>query len=135
MREKTVRDRVADYWDAVLSQDRERMREFFRDGAFVNWHNTDEHFTAEAFIEANCRYPGKWGGNIERTECIGDLTVSAVHVVSKDAGLSFHVTSFVKWDEEGMILSADEYWGDDGDAPEWRRELGLSVPILTAAVR
>lgn len=111
------------------------MREFFCGGAFVNWHNTDEHFTADAFIEVNCRYPGKWEGAIERTESVGDLTVAAVHVMSKDEDLSFHVTSFVRWDEDGKILSVDEYWGDDGDAPEWRRDMGLSVPILTAAVR
>lgn len=29
-----------------------------------------------------------------------------------------------------MICGIDEYWGDDGLPPQWRRELGLGSPIL-----
>jgi len=27
------------------------------------------------------------------------------------------------------IAEMDEYWGDDGDAPEWRRQMGIGKRI------
>lgn len=32
----------------------------------MNWYNTNEHFTVEKFIRANCEYPGQWDGEAER---------------------------------------------------------------------
>ena len=31
--------------------------------------------------------------------------------------------------KEGKILSVDEYWGDDGSAPQWRQELNIGMKI------
>ena len=28
------------------------------------------------------------------------------------------------------IASLDEYWADDGDAPEWRRHMHIGKPII-----
>ena len=53
------------FWDAVLRQDADEIREYFHPTAFVNWHNTNEHFTVEEFIRANCEYPGEWDGEVE----------------------------------------------------------------------
>ena len=72
------------------------MKKFFHENAFVEWHNTNEHFTAGEFIRANCEYPGEWDGEIERMEEIGDLLITVVHVFSPDKGLSFHATSFIQ---------------------------------------
>lgn len=47
------------FWDAVLRQDAAAIREFFHPNAWVNWNNTNEHFTLEEFIRANCEYPGQ----------------------------------------------------------------------------
>ena len=33
------------FWDAVLRQDANAIREYFYPDAWVNWHNTNEHFT------------------------------------------------------------------------------------------
>ena len=52
------------FWDAVLRQDANVIREYFHPTAFVNWHNTNEHFTVEEFIRANCEYPGEWDGEV-----------------------------------------------------------------------
>ena len=50
------------YWDAVLGQREDDMRRFFREGAVVNWPNTNESFTVEEFIRANCEYPATGPG-------------------------------------------------------------------------
>ena len=72
------------------------MKVFFHKDAFVNWHNTNEHFTVNEFIKANCEYPGDWDGEIERIEKFSDLIITVVHVYSGDRKISCHVTSFIK---------------------------------------
>ncbi len=120
------------YWEAVLKQDAQAMKKFFHKDAYVNWHNTNEHFTAEEFIGVNCEYPGKWEGKIERAEKLENLFISAVNVYSSDGSLSFHVVSFIRT-EGDKITSVDEYWGDDGEAPKWRADKKIGVQIRDAA--
>ena len=116
------------FWEAVLAQNEGAIKKYFHDDAYVNWHCTNEHFTAEEFIRANCDYPGKWAGKIERIEYAGDTVVTAVRVYPKDKSASFHVVSFIRIRQD-KIASMDEYWADDGDAPQWRREMGIGRPI------
>ena len=119
---------IRNFWDAVLKQDAERLRTFFSDSAYVNWHCTDEHFTAEEYIRVNCEYPGTWDGTIERIERIGDVIISVVNVYRADKSASFHAVSFIKL-KDGKIVSMDEYWADDGKAPQWRLEKGIGTKI------
>ena len=116
------------FWDAVLSQDRQKLEEYFHHDAVINWHCTNERFTTQEYIKANCDYPGDWAGEIERTETLGELVVTAVRVYPKSRSAFFHVVSFIHL-ENGKIRSMDEYWADDGEAPQWRRELHIGKPI------
>ena len=111
---------TAAYFDSVVSKDAGRIRAFFHENAVIRWHNTHERFTADAFVHVNCAYPGEWNGEIERIETSGDIIVLAARVFSKDNTQSFHVVSFIRT-EDDQIKELDEYWGDDGDPPEWRR--------------
>lgn len=119
---------IKSYWHAVLHQDADAMRAYFAPGAQVKWHNTNEQFTVEEFIRANCEYPGDWDGEIEHTLRTDTHIITAVHVFSPDRQLSFHVTSFLRM-EKDKIAAIDEYWGDDGDAPQWRKDLHLGSKI------
>ena len=76
------------FWDAVLRQDADKIREFFHPTAFVNWHNTNEHFTVEEFIRANCEYPGEWDGDVEQIITTDTHIITATHVFSKDGSIS-----------------------------------------------
>lgn len=116
------------FWRDVLAQDRDAIREYFAPDAWVNWHCTNEHFTVEEYIQANCDYPGNWDGEIEKMERTGDLIITAVRVFPKDKAASFHVVPFIRVEDE-QIRSMDEYWADDGDAPQWRRELKIGTAI------
>lgn len=110
---------IQEYWKDTLAQNADRMREYFHTDAYINWHNTNEHFTVEEFIQVNCEYPGKWGGEIQRVEKMNDLIITVVHVFSLEEEVSCHVSSFIKVKDD-KILSIDEYWGDDGLPPQWR---------------
>lgn len=116
------------FWRDVLGQDAERIRGYFREDAYVNWHCTNEHFSVQEYLIANCEYPGEWDGEVERVEEINDLTITVTHVYPKDRSLSFHVTSFFQI-LDGRIQSLDEYWADDGTAPNWRLEKKIGTKI------
>ena len=120
--------KIYEFWKAVLAQDAEAIRGYFQESACVNWHCTNEQFTVEEFIVANCEYPGDWEGEVERVEVIGDLYITAVRVYPRDRSLSFHVVSFIKTAEH-KIVSMDEYWADDGKAPQWRLDKHLGTTI------
>ena len=113
---------------AVLRQDADAIRTCFQPDAYVNWHNTNEHFTVEEYIRANCEYPGQWTGEIERIVESGDLIITATHVQSLDGKISCHCTSFIRLRDD-KIISMDEYWGDDGEVPQWRKEKRIGTPI------
>ena len=116
------------FWADVLRQDADAIRAYFHASAWVNWHNTNEHFTVEEFIRANCEYPGQWDGEVEKLIVTPDNIITATHVYSKDKTLSFHAASFF-WVVDGKIASVDEYWGDGGEAPQWRQEKHIGTKI------
>lgn len=115
------------YWQAVARQNEALLPDFFNADAVVHWHNTNEAFDVAGFVRANCDYPGNWQGEIERIEEMGDLLITVTRVWD-EARNSSHVCAFIKL-ENGKISRVDEYWGDDGKAPEWRKALGISQPI------
>lgn len=117
------------FMKAVLAQDAEKIRNYFSKDAYVNWHCTNEHFTVDEFIIANCEYPGDWDGTIERVEQSGNLYITVTKVYPKDKNCFFHVVSFIKI-ENGKIASMDEYWADDGNAPQWRLDKHIGTPII-----
>ena len=119
---------VQKYWDAVLKQQAEVMRTYFHKEARIRWINTNEGFTVEEFIRANCEYPGNWEGQIERTVAADNTLFTIVHVFSAGCQASFHVASLIEIQGD-KIISLDEIWGDDGPAPQWRLDLRLGRPI------
>ena len=119
---------VQKYWDAVFKQQAEVMRTYFHKEARIRWINTNEGFTVEEFIRANCEYPGNWEGQIERTVAADNTLFTIVHVFSADCQASFHVASLIEIQGD-KIISLDEIWGDDGPAPQWRLDLRLGRPI------
>lgn len=119
---------IHQYWSDVLRQDADAMQDYFQPNARINWHNTNEQFTVEEFIRANCEYPGDWDGEIERIIYANDQIITAVHVYTADRKLQFHVTSFLSVKDD-KIICLDEYWGDDGESPQWRKDLHIGQPI------
>ena len=116
------------FWRDILEQNAENIKNYFHKDAYINWHCTNEHFTVDEFMIPNCEYPGTWDGEVERVEMTNDLFITVTHVYSRDKTLSFHVTSFIKVIQD-KIASVDEYWADDGIAPQWRldKHIGKAV--------
>ncbi|CAL7917442.1 nuclear transport factor 2 family protein [Fusobacterium necrophorum] len=119
---------IEKYWENTLKQRAEEMRKFFHPKAKVRFHNTNEEFTVDEFIEINCEYPGSWNGVIERIEKIGRIQIIVLQVFDREQNLFFHVTSFMEI-EEDKIVSIDEYWGEDGCPPQWRLDKKIGKRI------
>lgn len=117
---------IKQYWSYITTQNEEELKKFFHKNACIRWHNTNEQFNVSEFMRANCDYPGSWSGEIERIEQIGSTIITVTHVWNKE--MSFHVTSFFKIEGE-KIKELDEYWGDDGVAPQWRLDKHIGKPI------
>lgn len=128
MQEVQRRQTIRAFWKAVLAQEREELSAYFTPDAVIRWHCTNEQFTVDEYIRANCDYPGKWDGTIERIDKTEAGYVTAVKVFPADYSASYHVVSFIVL-ENNRILSLDEYWADDGDAPEWRKKIRIGIPI------
>lgn len=122
---------IKSFWNAVISQDRDALSLYFNEDAVIRWHCTNEEFTVDEYITANCEYPGNWIGEIEHVETAGNTIILAGRVLPTDRSCSFHVVSFVHIDENGNIVQMDEYWADDGKAPDWRRQMRIGKPIRT----
>lgn len=116
------------FWEDVLSQNAESLRGYFHKEAIIRWHCSNELFTVSEYIRANCEYPGRWEGEIERIEYTEDSIITAVSVYPSDKSVSFHVVSFCKL-ENDLIVEMDEYWSDDGVAPVWRQRMNVGKPI------
>ncbi len=119
---------ILDFWQDVANQNANNLQNYFLSNATIKWHNTNEQFSVEEYIRANCEYPGDWCGEVERIELVGNLGITATRVWLLDNSASFHATSFFEFVDD-KIISLNEYWGDDGVAPKWRLDKGIGKPI------
>ena len=119
---------IEKYWKATLEQNEKEMKTFFHKDAVIRWHNTNEQFSVDEYILANCKYPGNWKGNIDRIEVVGDLIITVTKVLSADEKISLHAISFIKV-IDNKITSIDEYWSEDGDPPKWRESMNIGNKI------
>lgn len=125
---------IAKFFKSVLSQNEKELRTYFHKNAVIKWHCTNEIFTLDEYIKANCEYPGNWDGEIERIEEKADLLILACRVFSLDNSSSFHVVSFI-YLKDNLIMNMDEYWSDDEKVPEWRRKMKIGKRIKEEVIK
>ncbi|MBE6885897.1 MAG: nuclear transport factor 2 family protein [Oscillospiraceae bacterium] len=116
------------FWQAIAAQEREALRAFFCPDGRIRWHCTNEEFSVEEFLCANCDYPGQWEGSVERILPTEDGMVTVAQVRDVETGSTFHAVSFFQMEGERIRL-LEEYWADDGPPPSWRQALKLGRPI------
>jgi len=116
------------FWHAVLKQDANAIRPYFHPDAVILWHCSNERFTVEEFIRANCEYPGQWDGEMLRLAQCGDTAVTALRIYPSDHSAEFYVTSFFRIRNE-QITDMEEFWADASPAPAWRQAMHIGTPI------
>lgn len=120
------KDFMISFLEKVVNQDELRLASFFKGNAEIIWPCTNEKFTVSEYVEANCKYPGCWKGQIIKFVDLEKSVVMVSRVYTND--VSFFVTSFISLNNE-KIQKLEEYWSDIGDAPSWRQELNIGKPL------
>lgn len=120
--------KLTSYWRDIANQDASSLEKYFIPDAYIRWNNTNEQFTVQEFIIANCEYPGNWRGEVERLEIVNNTAITVTKVWLSDNSLSFHVTSFFEFQGEEIAV-LNEYWGNDGIPPQWRLDKHIGKPI------
>lgn len=111
------------YLQAIARQDEAAIISFFDDEARIVWNNTNEVFTPAQFAHINAVYPGSgWHCDITKRVDLGNQMVLVTHI-HNDA-VSLHAVSFMTCKND-KITYLEEYFSDDGEKPEWRKELFL----------
>lgn len=116
------------FWRDVAEQNKAALKTYFTPDAYVRWNDTNEQFSVEEYIVANCEYPGEWRGEVERIVLTGDLAVTVTRVWLSDGSATFHAVSFFEFQKE-KIAVLNEYWSHDSSVPQWRLEKHIGRPI------
>ena len=131
---------IQDFLNAIVTQDAEKLRTFFEPDADIVWSNTNEQFTVDEYIRANCEYPGTWQGEIESIDIIkndgwGDQRVVFVARVWDDNGFVARTTSFIDFGdtEHELIQDLVEYWSVPSKPPQWRKDMKIGKRWITDA--
>ncbi len=117
---KTLTDIVIKFWETINAADFDGLQNIMAQDANVILPNTKEIFEgSENYIRFNKDYPGKWYANVDKIFKADNEIVTAVRISDKE-NLSFYVTSFFKF-KDGLISEITEYWGENGEVPQWRK--------------
>ena len=118
------------FFEAVLCQKPEPLRKLFSKNAVIEWPCTNERFTVEEYVRANCEYPGQWEGEIVDILSAEKQIVLITKVWTREKTASHHCISILRR-RGNKIAALTEYWSEDGPAPEWRQALGIGSPAET----
>ena len=131
---KTIPDNfdIHNLFEAMLSQDAKKLHGFFEPDALVFWANTNEQFTVDEYIRANCEYPGTWYSRLEEFGEIvaSDLFEPKMYYIAKvwdNAGNTSRVVGRIDFGntENALIQYITEYWSEIGEPPKWRKGMNI----------
>jgi len=106
-------------WAAVQARDWSGVRALLHDDLRATWWTTGERFAgADAFVEANARYPEGWTLHLLESSPLQDGRVMSLVRVDHPPR-SFFATSLFRLDD-GRIVGIDEYWATLEPPPDWR---------------
>ena len=117
---------VEKFWTLMSEGKFDEIGELMKENTEVWLPNTREIFRGRnQYINFNKKYPGRWFITMDKILSKEDMVVSAVKVESVDKTSSFYATSFFVI-EDNLISEITEYWGDNGEPPQWRLNESLS---------
>lgn len=113
---------ATEYWRLIDTAKFEDLIALFADNAAIILPNTNERFKSiESFVKFNRDYPGRWYAEIIEIESIGEKAISITKVRDEAESMSFFVTSVFEMNN-GKIYKMKEYWSENSERPEWRKD-------------
>ncbi len=106
-------------WAALQARDWAAARALMHGDLVATWWTSGERFNgADAFVQAQSRYPEGWTIHVVACERLADGRVMSIVRVDHPPHV-FFATSLFRVDE-GLITSVDEYWATMEPPPAWR---------------
>jgi len=122
---------IHSFVDTVMKQDAVKLQKFFEPEAVIVWANTNEKFSVDEYIRANCEYPGDWQGTLEDYDFVDRGTKTLIFIVSvhTDEKIIARTVSFINFASPDceLISRLTEYWGDIGEPPQWRKDKNIGL--------
>jgi hypothetical protein len=113
-------DLVRRLWSSFQARDWAAARRLLHDDLQAVWWATGERLLgADAFIEANARYPEGWAIFVIDISLLQDGRVLSIVRVDHPPQ-RFFATSLWRVDERGLIVDIEEYWATVEPPPDWR---------------
>ena len=117
--------KILNFWKYINDAEFEQLTKIMVENSIVILPNTREIFKGRNnYIVFNKEYPGRWYARVEKIVAFENQVISVVEITNTE-GVSLYVTSFFIF-EDNMIKEITEYWGENGEAPEWRINKGFS---------
>ncbi len=117
---------VRKFWKAINDAAFDDLERIMKADTNIWLPNTREVFKGvEKYIRFNKTYPGRWYAEIESIYSTSENVITVVHVHDEVNTLSFFVNSIFSFSDD-MISEIKEYWGDNGEPPQWRLDEKLS---------
>jgi ribosomal protein S18 acetylase RimI-like enzyme len=109
-------------WTAFQARDWVQARALLHDRLQVSWWASGERFDgADAYLEANARYPEGWTIHLLEVGHLQDGRVMSLVRVDHPPRTYF-ATSWFRLDD-GRVTGLDEYWASVEEPPAWRDAL------------
>lgn len=117
---------VQQFWKHIDNAAFDRLYEIMHPEAVVWLPNTHEVFKgSRKYVEFNQKYPDRWHARVQNLFRSGQTIISIVLIYNADHSMSFYVTSLFRFSED-RIIEITEYWGDNGEPPQWRLDENFS---------
>jgi hypothetical protein len=113
-------------WSRFQARDWAAACRLLHDDLQATWWATGERYLgADAFIEANARYPEGWTIFVIDISLLHDGRVLSIVRVDHPPQ-RFFTTSLCRVDEHGLIVDIEEYWATVEEPPDWRSPARLA---------
>jgi len=118
---------IEDFWKYIDQAEFKELEKVMSPDARVFLPNTGETFDSrDKYIRFNIEYPGRWYAKIEKILVSNEEVISIVKISGENTTL--YVTSIFRFSNDS-ISEITEYWGENSDPPEWRKDNHLTDDI------
>lgn len=122
---------IKEYWRLTLAKRTDDLRPFLRQDLEVHWHNTNEKFDLEQYLQVIASLPGgRWQADFWLSQKTGNGVQTVMKVTPKGRKEpAYYVNTFFTF-RKSKILFIDMFWGEMLPAADWRKEKGLGEPLV-----
>ena len=115
----------------IVSKNAEAIKPYFTPDAIICWHDSNEQFTLEEFIKANCEYPSTWTCSVERIEKLERGFAITAQLNHPEDGFYVKYVGFIELNDKCLVQKLDEWFVAIEDVPQWRKDMKIGRPIQT----